>query len=374
MKRFKVVQTFLLSGTPLSRMPYFRSLLESDLGVALPNESHLSAVYIPRIEEAEFSLLRQELRGQWIGISFDGTSRLGEAINITGRWCTDDFNLQKRLLRFITAKTHVNSEELASTITCVLCTELAIPPQLVRCTRMIRYTAWQSLAPPVDCLIPASSQRQVGCISRDSVAVNGAACRMLTQAPFSTAEDMMCISHTLNNVGSRISFDVLEEFMGPWLELVGGRNPHRGAQSLWRAKVAPQKVPGFSNVRWFCKAEIQFVLAENFEKLQPFLLELDARGYGDATRQKLHDILDADARRHRLKLQLAAMLDLRDLVRYTYQLEGDGLELLILYERIEHLRAIGRVIAAGGEGVLPNVDAVLRKNVKLRNGLKIQKV
>lgn len=184
----------------------------------------------------------------------------------------------------------------------------------------------------------------------------------------------MCISHTLNNVGNRISFDVLEEFMLPWLELVGGRNPHRGAQSLWRAKVAPQKVPGFSNVRWYCKAEIQFVLAENFEKLQQFLLELDARGYGEATRQKLHDILDADCRRTRLKLQLAAMLDLRDLVRYTYQLEGDGLELLIVWERIEHLRALGRSIAAGGDGVLRNVDAVLRANLKLRNGVKIQKV
>lgn len=135
-KRFKVVQTFLLSGTPLSRLSYFRSLLEPDLGVSLPHETHLAALYLPRIEETEFGLLRQELRGQFVGIAFDGTSRLGEAVNITGRWCTADFYLEKRLLRFITAKTHVNSTELASLITCALCTELAIPPHQVWCVRV----------------------------------------------------------------------------------------------------------------------------------------------------------------------------------------------------------------------------------------------
>lgn len=80
--RFRVVQTFLLAGVPLARLSTFRPLIEQS-GFALCDESHLAATYIPRIEEREFSQLRVELSDQFIGISFDGTSRLGEAVNVT---------------------------------------------------------------------------------------------------------------------------------------------------------------------------------------------------------------------------------------------------------------------------------------------------
>lgn len=163
--------------------------------------------------------------------------------------------------------------------------------------------------------------------------------------------------------------------MTPWLELVGGTNPHEGARALWRSTVG-QRVPGFSNTRWYSKAEIQFVLAEHFHKLQPFLSELDARGYGEAARQKLHAILDDLDAAQRLQLQLAAMLDLRTLVRTTYELEGDRLEILLVYDRIEALRAFGRSLTSegAGKGLLPNVDAVLRSSAKLEVGMEVEKM
>ena len=173
--------------------------------------------------------------------------------------------MEKRLLRFITAKLHKNHRQFAMTVTRVLCTELSVQPS------------------------------QLVCISRDSVSVNGATCRLLTQSTFALAEDLLCISHTLSNVGERIQFNTLKEFFTPWLELVGGRNPHRGAQRLWRETVAPRKVSGYSNTRWYCSAEIQFVLAECFDQLPDFLSKLDALGYGDATRQKMHSVLDSSA-------------------------------------------------------------------------------
>lgn len=339
--RFRVTQTFLLSGTPLHRLDFFKPILElAELSVG--TSSDLAAEYIPLIEMREFKLLKSEVCGQYLGIAFDGTSRLGEAVNITGRFCTSNFKLEKRLLRFVTSKLHLKANEFAAIITRVLCTELGVDP------------------------------RMLVALARDSVLVNGAACRILQQGVFNTAENQMCIAHTLNNVGGRINFAELAEFMTPWLELVGGRHPHRGAQALWRRAVHPTPVPGYSHVRWYANAEIQFVLAEHYNKLPSLLDELDRLKYGDATRAKLRSVFHSKG--NTLQLQLAGMLDMRIIVRTTYQLEGDGLELLLVYDRIERLREVGKVLRdADGDGVLPNVDSILRASAKLQHGTKIRK-
>lgn len=70
------------------------------------------------------------------------------------------------------------------------------------------------------------------------------------------------------------------------------------------------------------------------------------------------------------------MLDMRILVKTTYELEGDRLEILLMYDRIEALRALGRSISMGDDGVLPNVDvidAVLRHSMLLQNGVQLEK-
>ena len=74
-----------------------------------------------------------------------------------------------------------------------------------------------------------------------------------------------------------------------------------------------------------------------------------------------------------LKLQLAAVLDMRALVKRTYELEGDRLQLLLVFSRVEGLREVGRSLRNDDtDGVLPNVDAILlRADVKLQNGRKL---
>lgn len=218
--RVRVLQAFLASGTPLNRLRFFRPVLERD-GLKLTDASHM-AQYIPLVEEREYKLLKMELHSHFLGIAFDGTSRLGEAVNVVGRFCTDKFEIVHRLLRFLTTKLHMKGSEFATMITRVVVLELGIDPALL-----------------VN-------------IARDSVAVNGAvgaAARILLESPFSCAENQLCIAHTLNNVGGALSFDTLQEFMTPWLELVGGRNPNRGAQALWRSTVSPTVVPGYSKTR-----------------------------------------------------------------------------------------------------------------------------
>lgn len=99
-----------------------------------------------------------------------------------------------------------------------------------------------------------------------------------------------------------------------------------------------------------------FVIAENFGRLPRFLKQLDEYGYGGSTRSKLHAIVDDPEQCRKLQLQLAAVLDTRPLVKTTAELEGDRLELLVVYDRIEKLRSLGRSVANGDHGALPNVD------------------
>jgi hypothetical protein len=337
--RYRCVETFIGTGTPLDRVNKFRPLLER-AGVSLTDGSHLAGTYIPRIDARENGLLSVEMRDSYMGIHFDGTTRLGEAICMTGRKCSREFELNTRLLAFVTTEKHTNAPQLASLLTHRL-GKLGIPYDFVINT------------------------------SRDSASTNGAACNLMLANPLINATDTLCISHTVSNAGDHIIMQTLFEFTTPWLELVGGRDPHEGAKNLWKSMVAPQVVPGYSKVRWWSKAEIWFVMAENFNQLQPFVRLLQDRGIGAATTTKMANLLrDCSAE---LKLELAAMLDVRVLVRTTYALEGDRLEVLLVFRRIEELRALGRALAANEDGVLPNVDAVLRATAKLEKGLEISK-
>lgn len=340
--RLRTVETFLTSGTPLTRLEYFRPLIER-AGLSLTHHSHMRA-YVPKIEAKEINMLKKEIQGQHLCVAFDGTTRAGEAINVTGRWCSANFCINTRLLRFATAKHHLKAPQFASLITRVLCTDLSLDPDYV------------------------------ACFSRDSVALNGAACRLICQSTFNSAENLLCICHTLNNAGGQIELPTLTSFMTPWLDLVGGRHPHIGARDLWRDAVAPQVVPGFSNTRWYAKAEIQFVMAENFQKIPGFLRRLDEFGYGDSTRKKMQSFFDDGETALQLKAELAAMLDVRQLIRTTYELEGDRLEILLVYQRIEELRAFGRALKVNQAAtILPNLDGALRASVKLATGTKMSK-
>ncbi|KAL1511483.1 hypothetical protein AB1Y20_006281 [Prymnesium parvum] len=329
----------LASGTPLSVCDKFRPLLQR-AGFALTDSSHLK-VFIPRIEETEVKRLKKELDGQYISISFDGTTRLGEAICCTTRWCSATFELEKRLLDVTTVEKHVDHKGLA--------THLA---DLVQRRRGI------------------AASKMIG-ITRDSASTNGAACGRLLGI-FSNAVDLLCCCHTLNNMGERIDLPTLREFRTPWLELVGGRNPHAGAKILWKSAVAPASVPGFSNVRWHSWAEITFVIAEaGMPCLGDFIRKLNEYEYGSATRAQLTNIYNTKS--DRLRLELAAMCDMRILVRTTYELEGDRLEILLAYDRIQVLRSMGESIKSMADGVLPNVDACLRYFMELKRGVKIRK-
>jgi hypothetical protein len=145
---------------------------------------------------------------------------------------------------------------------------------------------------------------------RDSCATNGVAVDNLM--PHSTnAVSMLCFSHTLHNSGKHLKLSVLDEFMTAWLQLVA----QPGAAKLrWQA-ILGGSMASYSKVRWWSRWDIMNEIATNFGAIPPFIASLDADGIGDATTQKMLDVVTN--RRSTLELELAAVMSCERLCKAT---------------------------------------------------------
>lgn len=117
--RLGVVETWMKAGLPLSSLDDVRGILEKGSQLSLTDSSHLRQ-YVPLIEKFEKDRINDDISGQQLAIQFDGTSRLGEAINVVGRFVTEDFQINMRLLRFLTLAKHVDGDKLASLLNTIL--------------------------------------------------------------------------------------------------------------------------------------------------------------------------------------------------------------------------------------------------------------
>ena len=81
--RVKVVSAFLRAAVPLSKLEYFRDLLEEN-GHKLSDRRHMSDL-IPFVLKQEQACLRKEIEGKHVAIIFDGTTRLGEVLAVVLR-------------------------------------------------------------------------------------------------------------------------------------------------------------------------------------------------------------------------------------------------------------------------------------------------
>ena len=159
--------------------------------------------------------------------------------------------------------------------------------------------------------------------------------------------------------------------MTNWLLLVNA--PGGRAGEIWKSLIG-EAMKGFSNTRWWSKEEVEVQIAMNFGQLREFLRRLDSEGVGDATTKKMIAIYEADPLL--LELSFAAMLDGAErLVSVTGEMEGERLEILLLYSRMEGLRSFGRALRDDEEnrGLLPNVDALIKRTLKPKVGLLIKK-
>ena len=312
-----------------------RKLLERE-GHTLSAATHMVQLYVPQIEQREIQRVVQELKEQFYAVIFDGTTRLGEVINIVTRCITPDFQICMRLVAFKTVKVHCNSDQLF---------------------RLVLTTLQRNLQLDLE-----------GCVglARDSCATNQGAVDRLMPACMN-ALNMLCFPHTLHNCGKHLKLVVLTEFMTPWIQLV----PQPGAAKLKWEAILGHGCAKFSKVRWWSRWEMMNEIATNFSQLPAFLADLEANDIlvGDATTSKMLDVLTH--KKKELELDLAAVLSCERICRATYRLEGDGLELLLVHETIMSLRRFGYTL--GSDAInLPSVAALLRARHVIAVGTEIR--
>ena len=91
--RVRVVEQFLKSGIPMSKIDNLRSLLEEG-SHRLTHSSHLSE-YIPVLYLEEKKKIKDEIEGRDVSVIFDGSTRLGEALAIVLRFFSQGCIMQR---------------------------------------------------------------------------------------------------------------------------------------------------------------------------------------------------------------------------------------------------------------------------------------
>ena len=86
--RVKVVTALLKAGIPLNKLDSLRDILE-ERSFALSDSANLRQ-FVPFILENEINRLKEEISGKHVGIVFDGTTHVNEALVVVLRLVNQD--------------------------------------------------------------------------------------------------------------------------------------------------------------------------------------------------------------------------------------------------------------------------------------------
>ena len=259
---------------------------------------------------------------------------MGEALAVIVRYVQENFQPTQRLIRLDILSKALKGEELAQRLMSCLAVDYHFGPTAI-----------------------------IGGM-RDGASVNGAALRQLMFF-YPKRFDVVCFSHTIDNVGNHFEFKILDLFARYWISMF---SHSYNARLVWRERTG-QSIRTFSETRWWSKWEVLRQVSEYFGDVEPFLRENDE--VSPANRRRLLEILDDPQSCQDLLLELAALVDAGvHFVNATYYLEGDGPLIFTCYER---LSAVTRAVAVGN---YPNTTAVAREiaggNAVLCNQLMAQ--
>ena len=121
--RVRVVEQFLKSGIPMSKIDSLRSLLEEG-SQRLTHSSHLSE-QTQLIYSEEKKMIKNEIKDHDVSFIFDGSTRLGKALGIVLRFFSEGCIVQ-RLVKIAMLSKLLSDEELARELLPALSTELGI--------------------------------------------------------------------------------------------------------------------------------------------------------------------------------------------------------------------------------------------------------
>ena len=318
--RLQVVEEFLKAGIPIRKMDKLRTLLERQ-GYRLSHSSNMMD-YVTIIYKQEIERIKAEIRQgvstRDVSVIYDGSTRQGEAIVILVRFVDDDWNIVQRLIRIDICAKAVNGDQLAQVLNECLSIEYGVRG---------------------DSLIAAM---------RDGASVNQAALNRI-QFIFPKTFNVVCFSHTLDNVGNHFVIPNLTEFGNLWIRLFS--QSHK-AGLMWK-ELTGRKPKSYSETRWWSRWEVYKQLMEQFGDVQRFIDDMVREKVAPQTSRQLADFFADVNKVISLKLELAALIDVGEVfVKATYVLEGDGPLVLSCFETLQG------VCNACQNVHLPNVHAV----------------
>lgn len=183
---------------------------------------------------------------------------------------------------------------------------------------------------------------------RDGASVNQAALNRI-QFIFPKTFNVVCFSHTLDNVGNHFVIPNLTEFGNLWIRLFS--QSHK-AGLMWK-ELTGRKPKSYSETRWWSRWEVYKQLMEQFGDVQRFIDDMVREKVAPQTSRQLADFFANLNKVISLKLELAALIDVGEVfVKATYVLEGDGPLVLSCFETLQG------VCNACQNVHLPNVHAV----------------
>ena len=219
---------------------------------------------------------------------------------------------------------------------------------------------------------------------RDGASVNQAALSRI-RFIFPKTFNVVCFSHTLDNVGSHFVIPNLTEFGNLWIPLFS--QSHK-AGLMWK-ELTGLKPKSYSETRWWSRWEVYKQLMEQFGNVQRIIDDMVRENVAPQISRQLVDFFSHLNKVISLKLELAALVDVGEVfVKATYILEGDGPLVLSFFETLQgvcnacqnvHLpnivdadpaQNVGALEQEAKRSVQPAIEWFLRKfNVDLRNTL-----
>ena len=262
-------------------------------------------------------MLKRELTDKFVSVTFDGTTRLGEAMSVVVRFVSNEWTLEQRLVKLQMLAKSMKGEEVAREIIHILATEYAIDPSH---------------------LVAAM---------HDRASVNDAAMKIV-KVIYPNLLDVGCFSHTLDLVGEHFHMPTLSEFGVLWVSLFA-HSPK--VQMLWKDHTS-LSMPSYSPTRWWSRWKVFKQLMVQFGDLEEFLKGNDV---SPATRTKLLSFFSDSSKKANLQIELAAIIDYGEpFVKATHKLEGDRPLVLECYEAVETVTNSVELAHA------PNVEAVAK--------------
>ena len=194
-----MVEEFLKAEIPLRKTEKLRPLLGKQ-GYRLSHNSnmkeYIQIIYKQEIQRIKAEILREPCDGSGgeftrdLSINFDRSTRQGEAIVIAVRFVKDDWCIVQRLIRIDVCAKSVKADGLALVLKKCLSVEYSVR---------------------ADSLMAAI---------RDGASVNQAALNCI-QFIFPKTFNVVCFTHTLDNVANHFGIPDLSEFGNLWICLFG---------------------------------------------------------------------------------------------------------------------------------------------------------